>query len=133
MRIFGQFAISRSVIFITLCLATAIVLPAQTFTVLHNFQGGDGSAPNSDLVQGTDGSFYGTTNYGGSSPNCDSQGPGCGTVFKITTTGTMTTLHSFCPRRNCKDGAYPIAGIFWSTGETRRFHSSPNRPLDIGC
>ena len=52
------------------------------------------------LVQATDGNFYGTTSAGGAN--------GGGTVFKITPSGTLTTLHSF----DCTDGAYPSAG--WS-------------------
>jgi uncharacterized repeat protein (TIGR03803 family) len=43
-------------------------------------------------VQATDGNFYGMTYYGGASSNCTD---GCGTVFKITPGGTLTTLHSF--------------------------------------
>jgi uncharacterized repeat protein (TIGR03803 family) len=46
------------------------------------------------MVQGTDGNFYGTTTAGGgSTTNCPSSG--CGTIFKITPAGKLTTLHSF--------------------------------------
>ena len=34
---------------------------------------------------------------------------GCGTVFKITPTGTLTILYSFCSQDNCADGRYPTA------------------------
>jgi uncharacterized repeat protein (TIGR03803 family) len=64
-----------------------------------------GSFPNG-LIQTSDGNFYGTTLYGGST-NCDS---GCGTVFKITPSGTLTTLHSFCAQSGCLDGQFP-AGL----------------------
>ena len=49
-----------------------------TLTVLHAFTGGtaDGAFPNSALIQGTDGIFFGTTASGGSA--------GTGTVFTIT-------------------------------------------------
>lgn len=67
---------------------TAIGLPAQTFTVLHSFDGTDGGNPLEGLVQATDGNFYGTTLNGGA--------PGPGTVFKITPSGTLTTLYTFC-------------------------------------
>jgi uncharacterized repeat protein (TIGR03803 family) len=60
------------------------------------------------LVQATDGNFYGTTAYGGASANCYL---GCGTVFKITPLGTLTTLHSF----NGTDGEFPFAGLVQGT------------------
>ena len=44
---------------------TAIALPAQTLTTLFSFDGIDGRGPQTPLVQGTDGNFYGTTFYGG--------------------------------------------------------------------
>ena len=44
------------------------------------------------LVQGTDGKFYGTTFEGGNNTYCVL---GCGTVFKITSGGVLTTLYSF--------------------------------------
>jgi uncharacterized repeat protein (TIGR03803 family) len=66
----------------------------------------DGSLPLSALVQGPDGNFYGTTYTGGAgSPNCTS-GNGCGTVFSITPSGVLTTLHSFCTDENCTDGIW---------------------------
>jgi uncharacterized repeat protein (TIGR03803 family) len=70
--------------------------PAGAETVLHPFVGGsDGILPVS-LIQGTDGSFYGTTVYGGPSNN--------GTVFKIAASGTETVLHAFA---GGSDGALP--------------------------
>jgi len=45
-------------------------------------------------VQGTDGNFYGTTEFGGSTYVSGSN-PGDGTVFKITSAGALTTLASF--------------------------------------
>ncbi len=65
------------------------VTPTGTLTVLHSFDGTDGELCQAGLVQGTDGNFYGTTSFGGANPNYG------GTVFKITPTGTLTTLHSF--------------------------------------
>jgi len=87
-----------------LCAATAILLPAQTFTTLHSFDGTDGDGYTSALVQGTDGNFYGTTFSGGANGDF-------GTVFKITPSGTLTTLYSFCSQTNCTDGALPGAGL----------------------
>ena len=88
------------------CFATAISLSAQTLTTLHAFAGypTDGASPYAGLVQATDGNFYGTTYAGGTSGNC--QG-GCGTVFRITPAGTLTTLHSF----DWYDGASPTGAL----------------------
>ena len=93
-----------------LCLllaATAITLPAQTLTTLANFDGTNGDEPLAPVVQGGDGNLYGTTSSGGAN--------GSGTVFKVTSTGTLTTLYSFCAQTNCTDGATPDAGLVLAT------------------
>jgi uncharacterized repeat protein (TIGR03803 family) len=62
--------------------------PAGNLTVFYSFTGGaDGRNSGAGLVQGKDGSFYGITSAGGMY--------GYGTVFKVTTNGMFTTLHSF--------------------------------------
>jgi uncharacterized repeat protein (TIGR03803 family) len=70
---------------------------AGTFTLLYSFTGGDdGAYPKAQLVQGPDGNFYGTTLNGGGKVGLARCGSiGCGTVFKITPQGTVTTLHDF--------------------------------------
>jgi uncharacterized repeat protein (TIGR03803 family) len=85
----------------------AVALPAQTFTTLHSFDYMDGYAPEAALVQGTNGNFYGTTFFGGANY--------AGTVFKITPSGTLTTLHSFCAQRHCPDGELPTAALVQAT------------------
>src|ERR1700719_3685415 len=82
-----------------LCAATAMALSAETFTTMHSFTGTDGANPYVGLVQGTDGSFYGTTIVGGAN--------GAGNVFKITPGGKLTPLYNFCSQSNCADGQYP--------------------------
>jgi len=78
--------------------------PAGKLTTLHNFTyGKDGANPYDALVQGRDGNYYGTAQYGGAH--------GLGVVFKITPQGTMTTLHSF----NSSDGSEPEAGLIQGT------------------
>jgi len=89
------------------CAMTAIASPAQTFTNLLSFDGTDGALPYAGLIQGTDGSLYGTTYNGGAY--------GYGTVFKITAAGKLTTLYSFCPGEICTDGQYPRAGLVQAT------------------
>ena len=81
-----------------LCAATATALRAQTFHVLHRFDGSDGYEPNA-LIQATSGSFYGTASLDEDSYN--------GTVFKITPSGTLTTLYHF----SGTDGREPIAAL----------------------
>ena len=73
------------------------ITPAGAMTTLYSFcaQPGcaDGAAPG-QLVQGSDGNFYGTTEQGGSN-TCENT---CGTVFKITPAGALTTLYKFTAR-----------------------------------
>jgi uncharacterized repeat protein (TIGR03803 family) len=68
--------------------------------------GNDGSFPDAGLIEGSDGNFYGTTQFGGGTGCVASLG--CGTVFKITPTGAETVLHSFKEGTNA---AYPQAGL----------------------
>ncbi|MBV8904934.1 MAG: Ig family protein, partial [Acidobacteriia bacterium] len=60
--------------------------PAGTVNTIHSFNGADGASPQAGLVLGTDGNFYGTTSGSGSTP---------GTVFKITSSGALTSLFVF--------------------------------------
>jgi uncharacterized repeat protein (TIGR03803 family) len=64
-----------------------ITLDGQ-FTKLHTFEFADGRGPAGNLVQGSDGNFYGTTVQGGE--NGDN-----GTIFRITPAGLLTTVHNF--------------------------------------
>lgn len=75
--------------------------PAGVLTTLASFPRGNprGGYPQGDLVQGRDGSFYGTTSNGGV--------PGVGTVFKITPAGVLTILASF----DGLNGMTPTAGL----------------------
>ena len=95
--------------------------PSGSIKTLHPFTKVDGAAPESSLILGTDGKMYGTTLFGGST-TCSggAQWQGCGTVFKIDTTGNFTSLHSF----SGPDGAYPATlmqasdGYFYGTTES---------------
>jgi uncharacterized repeat protein (TIGR03803 family) len=68
----------------------------------------DGAQPLGGLVQATDGNFYGTTSEGGIYDfyNCEE---GCGTVFKLTPQGALTTLYSF------DYGSAPIGTLIQAT------------------
>lgn len=75
-------------------------------TVLYSFGGADASGqPWSTLVRDAAGNLYGTTN--GGYGYCDT-GSGCGIVFKLDTTGTLTILYRFT---GGADGSYPVAGL----------------------
>src|SRR5271157_511854 len=80
-------------------------------TVLHSFPatGGDGSQPLAGLVLDVQGNLYGTTGKGGDVACNLAYGPGCGTVFKVDTTGKETVLYSFPGYPG--HGAYPNAGL----------------------
>jgi uncharacterized repeat protein (TIGR03803 family) len=89
-----------------LCAATAIAAQGQTFNTLIAFGGPNGGSPGFEsLAQGIDGNLYGTT-YGGGKHTA-------GTVFKMTPSGKLTTLHSFCI--DCTEGLGPNAGLVLGT------------------
>jgi uncharacterized repeat protein (TIGR03803 family) len=72
-------------------------------TTLNSFDGADGYGPLGTLIQTSDTTFYGATAYGGLSNSCSL---GCGTVFKLGSMGSLTTVYSFCKQSSCSDGAY---------------------------
>jgi len=79
------------------------ITSSGSLTTLWQFSGfSDGSEPAAGLVQGIDSNFYGTTSAGGSNSTF-------GTIFKITSAGTLTTLHRFTAAAT--DGAYPSANL----------------------
>jgi len=85
------------------------ITPSGTVTTLHSFDGTDGGPDVDGLILASDGDFYGTTGWGGNySSSCSSFG--CGTIFKITPSGELTTLYKFCPQSGCPDGQGP-AGL----------------------
>lgn len=85
------------------------ITPTGSLTVLHKFILSDGGAPSAGLILASDGNFYGTTTIGGD-VTCNAP-YGCGTVFQVTSSGDLTTLHSF----SGLDGAYPTGGLFQAT------------------
>ncbi len=88
--------------------------PRGTLTSFFSFQPATEGAGPSTLVQAPDGNFYGTTVYGGANP-CKPW-VGCGTVFKITPAGQLTTLYNFCSQKNCADGSFPTGLVMGSDG-----------------
>jgi uncharacterized repeat protein (TIGR03803 family) len=71
------------------------------YTVLHSFNPTpQGFRPRAALVQGKDGDFYGVTDAGGAF--------GAGTIFRMTPSGTVTTLHVFDV---ATEGSSPAAAL----------------------
>ncbi|HZP25107.1 MAG TPA: choice-of-anchor tandem repeat GloVer-containing protein [Terriglobales bacterium] len=76
-----------------------------TETVLHSFNGSDGTHPWAGVTFDSAGNLYGTTSGGGAN--------GFGTVFELSPSGgswTLQTLHSF---EGGNDGAYVYAGLIF--------------------
>jgi uncharacterized repeat protein (TIGR03803 family) len=102
-------SIALTLVVFLLGVATTQPAQARTFTVLYNFTGADGAAPNAGLVRDKAGNLYGTTIGGGADR--------WGAVFELTPKAgggwTEKVLHSF--NLNGKDGAYPTAGVVLDT------------------
>ncbi len=81
------------------------VTPSGVEKTLYTFTGGtDGAGPFSTLID-VNGALYGTTNFGGGSNKCiASYYQGCGTVFKVSTSGNEQVLYSF---KGTPDGWLP--------------------------
>jgi len=76
------------------------IAPTGILQTIYAFEGGaDGSAPQSFLIEDSQGRLYGTTSAGGAY--------GGGTVFRITN-NTKTILHSF---GSGTDGSTPLGGL----------------------
>lgn len=92
-----RFGTGALTLVLSVCLAAGGVrnAHAQTYSVLHSFNGSDGASPVADLITDSSGNLYGTTAGGSSS--------GAGTVFKMDFSGNETVLHSF----SGDDGASP--------------------------
>jgi uncharacterized repeat protein (TIGR03803 family) len=74
--------------------------PAGGLSLLYSFSGSDGALPSAGLALGSDGVLYGTTREGGTNGDF-------GTVFRITTGGDFSLLHSF----SGFDGRHPEAAL----------------------
>lgn len=121
----GSRRLFRLFIVLQICVWIACSAPAQTFTTLVTFNASNGDESEGSLVQGSDGNFYGTT-YQGGDLTCGAP-YGCGTVFKVTPAGTLTTLHNF----ETKDGAHPMTGLV--LGSDGNFYGTTNASGAISC
>jgi len=92
------------------------ITPEGTLTTLYSFctQSGctDGQNPVAGMIQGNDGNFYGTTYNGGTARSSACSDNPCGTIFQMTPSGMLTTLHSFCAKgQDCPSGGGPVAPL----------------------
>jgi uncharacterized repeat protein (TIGR03803 family) len=88
-------------------------LKSHQYTVLHTFSALDANGDNEDganpgvaLTRGPDDVFYGMASFGGQNGN--------GTIFKITTSGEFTLLHTFSAldaNAHNEDGANPLRAL----------------------
>jgi uncharacterized repeat protein (TIGR03803 family) len=88
------------------------VTPGGTLTTLYTFCATnlncpEGENPQSGLVLGNDGNFYGASYWGGSNQD--------GTIYQVTPSGSLTILHTFCTE-GCADGYHPSGLILASDG-----------------
>jgi uncharacterized repeat protein (TIGR03803 family) len=98
------------------------VTSGGALTPLYSFTfGNDGAIPRASLLLASDGNFYGTTSYGGSN--------GVGTVFRITTNGLFMALYSF--RTNGIDGQRPEAALI--EGTDGNFYGTASSGGSNGC
>lgn len=81
-------------------------------TVLHSFSNSPEGVPSSGLVMDSTGNLYGTTSDGGSSSSCPH---GCGTIFKIDTSGQESLLYRFNGAQK-QDGSVPVALVVDASG-----------------
>jgi uncharacterized repeat protein (TIGR03803 family) len=78
-------------------------------SVIYAFTGGtDGGEPTANVIRDVKGTLYGTTTNGGIR-SCDTPTSGCGTVFKIDSTGKETVLYAFGKIAN--DGEFPSGNL----------------------
>jgi len=81
------------------------VMPNGTENVLYTF--GSFYDPGS-VILASDGSLYGTTQFGGPGACQQNGATGCGTIFKIVSESSFETLYSFT---GSTDGAYPTTAL----------------------
>jgi uncharacterized repeat protein (TIGR03803 family) len=89
------------------CGALFKVTPNGIITIVHAFKPESGTNPSAPLIQGSDGSVYGTASLGGSY--------GRGVVFRLTPHGGFTVLHNFGDPQYPDDGTLPESGLVLAT------------------
>ena len=116
-----------------LCAVTSVALSparAQTFSVIHNFSGGqDGATPSAGLTMDKAGNFYGTTFSGG--------GKALGAIYRLKRSGSRWVadgLYSFLG--GASDGAQPLARVIFGPDGSLYGTTSlggPGQFCSLGC
>jgi uncharacterized repeat protein (TIGR03803 family) len=95
---------TASIVFILWLAMAGVSAASDTFTSLASFNKTNGNEPNhTALIQATDGNLYGVTSYGGAN--------GSGAVFRISPSGTLSPVYSFCSLASCADGENPYTSL----------------------
>src|SRR5277367_6782120 len=83
----SKFAVTLIISLAALGVLLSLPADAQTYTVLHDFTDGlDGAFPH-QMIQGSDGNFYGTATWGGAN--------NAGNIFEVSPSGEFNVLYAF--------------------------------------
>lgn len=91
----------------SLTLFLAVFTQAQTVTLVYDFHASGQQANAVSIIQGTDGNLYGSAGGGAH---------GQGQIFRMTPSGDLTTIYSFCAKPSCLDGSIPGSIVLGSDG-----------------
>ena len=100
-----------------------------TLTTLYNYcqttACPDGNTPQGALIQGKDGNFYGVNSSNGMFNQA-------GTLFQLTPSGQLTTLHQFCSDPECTDGSNPAGALLQASDGTLYGATGSDGPNSFG-
>jgi len=102
-RVVQQLVLAGAMVFL------ASAAQAQTYNIIHNFAGRDGSGPSFGLTSDRAGNLYGTTELGGT--HCGDSG--CGTVFEMVRHGSNWILKQLYDFAGGTDGEFPLSGVIF--------------------
>jgi uncharacterized repeat protein (TIGR03803 family) len=85
----------------------AVSARAQTVDFVYDFHKSGHPSYGVSMAQGTDGNLYGSANGGAH---------GQGEIFRMSPSGDLTTIYTFCAKSKCPDGSIPGSVILGSDG-----------------
>ena len=105
------------------------ITPGGALTTIHSFSSAEGYGPQGTLLRASDGNFYGTTKYGAGFNTY-------GTIFKVTPSGALTTIHNFTLGDGTQPAGQLIQGsdgnIYGSTSDGGKYGGGVLFKLTIG-